>query len=320
MNNDSIKACNFIKPDVLPQRKYFPINTPIFGNLTEYVELPDFIENQLLEEPFNKNQFQSKTDLTTINKNEIKKNLIISRKRKHLINHKEESNQDVPFENYSEIEFYLNGIIDKIIYAKFPIVAKTIQLNNNINLNSNNFCSKPEKMEQSQMIDHTFGISKVKSTIQFESRFESGNLFAAYQINDNNYQLVLQNDTNTNGYNQWFFFKVMSNEKKTINFNIINMSQRYSLFNEGMKICVYSMKKANDEKIGWYRDGNHIKFYQNGLYKFVGERRKNFSSLSFQYSFKNENEEVYFAMNIPFTYTKMSKMLIEYSKDDKKYK
>lgn len=45
-------------------------------------------------------------------------------------------------------------------------------------------------------------------TLIFESRFESGNLLAAIKITDNEYDLVLQNDINTNGHTQWFFFRV----------------------------------------------------------------------------------------------------------------
>ena len=37
-------------------------------------------------------------------------------------------------------------------------------------------------------------------TLIFESRFESGNLLAAIRLSDNEYDLVLQNDINTNGH------------------------------------------------------------------------------------------------------------------------
>lgn len=47
----------------------------------------------------------------------------------------------------------------------------------------------------------------------FDSRFESGNLFAVYKNMDeslfqNEYDLILQNDINTKGYSQWFFFSI----------------------------------------------------------------------------------------------------------------
>lgn len=62
------------------------------------------------------------------------------------------------------------------------------------------------------------------STLIFESRFESGNLLAASKKEENQYQLILQNDTNTNGYNQWFYFRVSNTKKSTkVKFNIINL-------------------------------------------------------------------------------------------------
>ena len=61
-------------------------------------------------------------------------------------------------------------------------------------------------------------------TLIFESRFESGNLLLAKKISQNEYHLVLQKDTNTVGYTQWFFFKVSNTRKDNIvHFNIINL-------------------------------------------------------------------------------------------------
>lgn len=45
-------------------------------------------------------------------------------------------------------------------------------------------------------------------TLVFESRFESGNLFSAIKLSDTNYNLVVQNDVNTSGHTQWFFYWV----------------------------------------------------------------------------------------------------------------
>ncbi|WP_367175755.1 M14-type cytosolic carboxypeptidase, partial [uncultured Agitococcus sp.] len=44
-------------------------------------------------------------------------------------------------------------------------------------------------------------------TLVFESRFECGNLSLVSKVTDTEYNLLLQNDINTNGYSQWFFFK-----------------------------------------------------------------------------------------------------------------
>lgn len=45
-------------------------------------------------------------------------------------------------------------------------------------------------------------------TLIFESRFESGNLFSALKVSDEEYNLLLSNDVNTSGHTQWFFFRV----------------------------------------------------------------------------------------------------------------
>lgn len=158
------------------------------------------------------------------------------------------------------------------------------------------------------------------NTLIFESRFESGNLLASYKLNESTYQLILQNDTNTHGYSQWFFFKV-SNVKKgrTVHFNILNMLKSYSLFNKGMKISVYSEKKAEKEKIGWHKSGENIVYYKNGLFKWSKNNRRYMNSLSFTYEFEFDNDIVYFAKAIPYTYTRLNIELNEYQLKEKKY-
>ena len=68
--------------------------------------------------------------------------------------------------------------------------------------------------------------------MQFDSVFESGNLAIAIQVSEKEYNCVLQNDVNTNGHTQWFYFKVKSNfEKKTeVRFNLINLYKPKSLY------------------------------------------------------------------------------------------
>ncbi len=158
------------------------------------------------------------------------------------------------------------------------------------------------------------------TTLIFESRFESGNLLAAFKISDNYYQLVVQNDTNTNGYFQWFFFRVTGGKKgQVVHFNIINLMKEYSLFNRGMKLSIYSDKKAEVEKKGWHKGGFNIEYYRNSLFKYVKEQKRLLSSLSFSYEFEYENDTVYFANTIPYTYTDLFKELNELQKNDDKY-
>jgi len=42
----------------------------------------------------------------------------------------------------------------------------------------------------------------------FDSRFENGNLRRAIKVSNVEYNLFMENDFNTRGHNQWFYFKV----------------------------------------------------------------------------------------------------------------
>ena len=85
-------------------------------------------------------------------------------------------------------------------------------------------------------------------TLLFESKFESGNLYLAQKVSDSEYNLLMQNDINTNGHTQWFYFKVKNTKKgQNVKFNIMNFTKPDSLFNYGMKISVYSQKMAERE-------------------------------------------------------------------------
>lgn len=81
-------------------------------------------------------------------------------------------------------------------------------------------------------------------TLVFESRFESGNLNLGIKLSDDEYNLMLQNDINTNGHTQWFFFRVSNTRKgASIKFNILNLAKPDSLYNYGMKVLCFSEQK-----------------------------------------------------------------------------
>ena len=65
-------------------------------------------------------------------------------------------------------------------------------------------------------------------TLVFESRFESGNLDLVYKVSVTEYNLILQNDSLTNGNTQWFYFKVSNTRKgRLVTFNILNLVLYY---------------------------------------------------------------------------------------------
>lgn len=139
----------------------------------------------------------------------------------------------------------------------------------------------------------------------FESRFESGNLAAAMKVSDNEYHMMLQNDVNTHGHTQWFFFRVQNTKKHlSVRFNMLNLCKPDSLFNEGMRVLVYSEKKAEEEDIGWFRGGYNIAYYQNGI-----RAKKSYYTLTFTYDFEYDDDSVFFAYCYPYTYTDLMEYL-----------
>lgn len=52
------------------------------------------------------------------------------------------------------------------------------------------------------------GTTKGEHTLQFESRFESGNLHKATKVGDAEYELELRNDLYTNRHTQWYNFQI----------------------------------------------------------------------------------------------------------------
>lgn len=107
-------------------------------------------------------------------------------------------------------------------------------------------------------------------TLLFESRFESGNLYLAQKVSDTEYNLLMQNDINTCGHTQWFYFQVRNTRKaSTVRFNILNFTKMDSLFNYGMKVSIYSKRAAESKTnpVGWHKGGERISYYANGIRK-----------------------------------------------------
>jgi len=150
--------------------------------------------------------------------------------------------------------------------------------------------------------------NKDDTTLQFESRFESGNLKKAILTTEDEYDLYLKNDYNSQGYGQWYFFKVTNTLKdKNYTFNIVNHFKPDSLYNQGMKPLAYSVKKAKKEGCGWHRIGQNICYYPTGTKKKSG--CGNYYSLSFDFEFEYEEDEVYFAHSFPYTYRDLKDFL-----------
>lgn len=92
----------------------------------------------------------------------------------------------------------------------------------------------------------------------------------------------MQNDSNSYGYNQWFYFSIRNMRVKTnYKFTIVNFRKNHSLFNEGMKISMFSLKNAEKNNgNGWSKIGNNITYEKSGIRKYSDKKFK-FFSLSF---------------------------------------
>ena len=339
--------------DPLLKRTIVPKVNPKFGKMKAHIMLPDFKG----EEPLIKIEY--KPALKDIMKNitiekQYEVNLYVnsSKMLNNLIYLKTKLNKDgqIVLENLINVKklnrnYGNDSDEDDDNDGQQPIVDSS-----NNNVNANPIEKKEENIDMNNKNDDnklvknisSLGLSRPKTafgnklksfytlknqndnTLIFESRFESGNLLCAFRTEDeNSYQLYLQNDTNTTGYIQWFFFRVSNTKKgRKVNFNIINMLRKKCIYSHGLKIMTYSTMAAMKENIGWHRAGMNTMYYPNNLYVYNNNNngsKRNLHSLSFDYEFKYDNDIVYFANSIPYFYSKLMKQLNYYELNEEKY-
>jgi hypothetical protein len=103
------------------------------------------------------------------------------------------------------------------------------------------------------------------------------------------YELLVQNDINTTGYGQWFYFAVSGRGAMT--FRIVNLYKRKSLYEDGMQPCVC-------EKPGvWQRGGKNVAYRPSSV--GAEDPQHCYSTLSFEYNFE-EGRTVAFANCMPY--------------------
>ena len=154
-----------------------------------------------------------------------------------------------------------------------------------------------------------------EGVLKFESRFEGGNLHKAIKVSENEYNLLIDYDTETQGHTQWFHFSVVPYKPgHSVRFNLINYMKFESLFSVGMKPLVYSQRKFENTGLGWQREGYNLGYYQNTYkrqYTLPGssEKYQYFYTLTFSYTFDHVSDKVFFAYAQPYTYTQLTKYL-----------
>ena len=143
--------------------------------------------------------------------------------------------------------------------------------------------------------------------LEFDSTFESGNLDLAVKAKDMEYDLYMRTDANTRGHRQWYYFSATPQVPGEVRFNILNFTKNESLYSQGMMPCVYD---EGEPELGWHRAGMNIRYKTSKINPFT---RRCYYCLTFSYVFKNIGKKVFFAYAIPYTYTRLRKLLVEVS-------
>ncbi|CDW85188.1 zinc carboxypeptidase family protein [Stylonychia lemnae] len=194
---------------------------------------------------------------------------------------------------------------------------------------------KPNVQDISSMFNKD--LNTEKSPLKFDSFFEAGNLDRVVKVNDFQYDLFLRPDTNTNGYCNWFYFKVNFNHayfdnqnnaggsgstpingetnKYQYRFNIVNMYKKFQLFCRDQKPLIQSKQKQIENpklKSQWSKDGvSNVKYGPSKAVPTLG-RKKKYYQLTFTYQFEYPQDEVMFAYSLPYSYSLLQQHIEQY--------
>ncbi|KAJ3223687.1 Cytosolic carboxypeptidase 2 [Chytriomyces hyalinus] len=154
--------------------------------------------------------------------------------------------------------------------------------------------------------------------LQFESRFECGNLGKAIRRGPSHYELHVRCDLNTAGHAQWYYFRVKgmvtrneeTYEDVVYRFDIVNMNKPKSLYSTGLKPLLYSDHLAVEKGIGWHRAGTNISYYTTPEFQCTSHEGTSSQqsaqpkyTLSFTLHFPKRDDTAYIAHCFPYTYT-----------------
>ena len=335
-----------IKPaDPLINRKIIPLNPPIFSREGSYIILRPFNNNYFSPEEF---ILKPKEKIDILNKDTIIELYINSLKLlQRLIYYKEPIDKDirVTVENIVNLRQIkrkkrkknsstVNNSIFKERIEKLGITYDNL-LTFESHFESGNLqlAYISETLEEQKNVINSSDLNKVtENNVNNSNNSEINIINSNANINnstDNNsfdevkneeiekYELFLHNDTNTSGYTQWFFFRVSNTKKgKTVNLNIMNLLRKRTKYSNGIKIWCYSRKNSDINKVGWHHTTENVNYYKNFLYKLNKGKKEFYYTLSFNYTFQFDNDEVFFANCIPFTYTDLNRDLNFFTKNE----
>ncbi|XP_028264061.1 cytosolic carboxypeptidase 2 [Parambassis ranga] len=158
-----------------------------------------------------------------------------------------------------------------------------------------------------------FDVKQTDLTLEFESRFESGNLLKAVQVGVYEYELTLRTDMYTEKHTQWFYFRVRNMKAgATYRFTIINLMKSSSLYSQGMRPLLYSERAAKENGVGWQRTGSNIRYYRNSSQNPKENNNSDVAtlySLTWTLQFPYDSDICYLAHCYPYTYSHLQHYL-----------
>ncbi|XP_060892452.1 cytosolic carboxypeptidase 2 isoform X2 [Labrus mixtus] len=158
----------------------------------------------------------------------------------------------------------------------------------------------------------SYDVSQSDFILEFESRFECGNLQKAVQVGVYDYELTLRTDMYTLKHTQWFYFRVRNMKAGvTYRFTIINLKKSSGLYSQGMRPLLYSETAARDRGVGWQRTGSNIRYYRNCNQnpKDTNSDPITLYSLTWTLQFPYDSDTCYLAHCYPYTYSRLHRYL-----------
>lgn len=71
-----------------------------------------------------------------------------------------------------------------------------------------------------------------------------------------------------------------------------------------MRLTMFSLRDAEDHGNGWSRVGTSIKYEKSTLRK-ANDKKFRYYTLSFEIETNNDDDTVYLAMNVPYSYSRL---------------
>lgn len=150
------------------------------------------------------------------------------------------------------------------------------------------------------------GEGRAGEGLQFESRFECGNLAVALRSSSDpsHYGLYLHNDTNTLGYNRWFYFAITNHAEAHCRLSILNFRKDLPFLRQGMRPVAFSRRRHQATGHGWTHCGRNIK-----LTKTLNDTQHH--TLSFELDFEHHDDLVLVALLPPYSYSRLTRFLLD---------